>query len=34
MDYYDTQCPAHNDIKALLKGNLKDGPPLVVYMDA
>lgn len=33
MEYYDTECAAHGEIKALLKGKVEDGPPLVVYMD-
>jgi hypothetical protein len=32
MDYYDNECAAHGEIKALLKGKI-GGPPLVVYMD-
>jgi hypothetical protein len=31
MDYYDNECAAHNEIKALLKPKVA-GPPLVVYM--
>lgn len=34
MDYYDTECAAHGEIKATLKGKVVDGPPLTVYMDA
>ncbi|KAH7396856.1 hypothetical protein DE146DRAFT_657935 [Phaeosphaeria sp. MPI-PUGE-AT-0046c] len=33
MYFYDNECEAHGDIKALLKPNV-GGPPLVVYMDA
>lgn len=33
MDYYDTECAAHGNIKAMLKGKIEDGPPLMVYMD-
>ncbi|KAF2264711.1 hypothetical protein CC78DRAFT_580237 [Lojkania enalia] len=33
MDYYDNECSAHGQIKALLKGRV-GGPPLVVYMNA
>lgn len=33
MDYYDNEDAAHGEIKALLKGKIEDGPPLVVYMD-
>lgn len=33
MDYYDSEDAAHGEIKALLKGKVEDGPPLVVYMD-
>jgi hypothetical protein len=34
MDFYDNECGAHGEIKAVLKGKVVDGPPLVVYMDA
>jgi hypothetical protein len=30
MDYYDTECKAHGEIKALLKEKVA-APPLVVY---
>jgi len=33
MDYYDNECRAHGEIKALLKGKLEGGPPLVLLMD-
>lgn len=33
MDYYDTECKAHAEIKAMLKGKVVGGPPLMVYMD-
>jgi hypothetical protein len=33
MAYYDNECKAHDEIKALLKPKV-GGPPLVVYMDA
>jgi hypothetical protein len=33
MAYYDNECKAHDEIKALLKPKVA-GPPLVVYMDA
>ena len=33
MDYYDNECQAHGEIKALLKKFI-DGPPLMVYMDS
>lgn len=32
MDYYDNECEAHKEIKALLKPKI-GAPPLVVYMD-
>ncbi|KAF2785621.1 hypothetical protein K505DRAFT_261687, partial [Melanomma pulvis-pyrius CBS 109.77] len=32
MDYYDNECAAHVEIKAMFKGKL-GGPPLMVYMD-
>lgn len=34
MEYFDTECAAHQKIKASLKDKLADGPPLVVNMDA
>ncbi|KAF2704433.1 hypothetical protein K504DRAFT_461195 [Pleomassaria siparia CBS 279.74] len=33
MDYYDTECAAHQELKAMLKGKVVDGPPLTVFMD-
>jgi hypothetical protein len=33
MDFYDNECVAHGEIKALLKPKVA-APPLVVYMDA
>ncbi|KAJ4295314.1 hypothetical protein N0V90_007325 [Kalmusia sp. IMI 367209] len=33
MEYYDNEDAAHREIKALLKGKVEDGPPLVIYMD-
>ena len=33
MDFYDAEDEKHNEIKAMLKGKVEDGPPLVVYMD-
>lgn len=33
MAYYDEQDEKHGEIKALLKGKVEDGPPLVVVMD-
>jgi hypothetical protein len=33
MDFYDTECEAHGAIKAMLKGKVVDGPPLVVFMN-
>lgn len=33
MDFYDGEDAAHGEIKALLKGRVEDGPPLVVYME-
>ncbi|KAF2205535.1 hypothetical protein GQ43DRAFT_299327 [Delitschia confertaspora ATCC 74209] len=31
MDYYDNECTAHQEIKALLKGKVSE-PPCVLYM--
>jgi hypothetical protein len=31
MDYYDNECKAHGEIKALLRPKVS-APPLVVYM--
>ncbi|KAL1591692.1 hypothetical protein SLS60_011691 [Paraconiothyrium brasiliense] len=33
MNYYDELDERHAEIKALLRGRLEDGPPLVVVMD-
>lgn len=33
MSYYDESCAAHGAIKALLKGKVDDGPPVVMVMD-
>ncbi|KAF1967713.1 hypothetical protein BU23DRAFT_482729 [Bimuria novae-zelandiae CBS 107.79] len=32
MNYYDTEDEAHAEIKAMLKGKLEEGPPLVIIM--
>ncbi|ORY13100.1 hypothetical protein BCR34DRAFT_481723 [Clohesyomyces aquaticus] len=32
MDYYDQECAAHAEIKALFKGKVA-GPPCMLYMD-
>jgi hypothetical protein len=33
MDYYDNECPTHEELKSIWKPKLA-GPPLVLYADA